>query len=94
MTKDYGQRTKKLNCFDGDVICQTQHFKKFCSIFFDIGKNNLCACFGCRVNYTEKNRNADAVYEFGFGKIYHEIAAACVNTVSALAFYLFAAQFI
>ncbi len=76
------------------VIRQSEHLEKFNRVFVDIGKNNRRAFVGCRVNHAEQNRNADAVDNFGFGKIDDDGFTARVELAFAFALDFFAAQFV
>ena len=60
-------------------------------IVADLGENDICAGVCGGINYAEKNRNADAVDNFGFGKINDNRFAARVNLPFAFALDFFAA---
>ena len=70
---------------------QSEHFEKLDRFFLNVGKNYFRASRLRRVNHAEQNRNADAVDDFGFGKIDDQPFRAGFELALAFAFDGFAA---
>ena len=76
------------------MISQPQNFKKFGGIIVYVGKNDFRARVRCGVDNAEKNRNADAVNDFGFGKIDDQRARARFQKLNAFTLNFLAGQFV
>ena len=73
---------------------QAKHIKQLDGLFFYVGEYDPRSCAARGINDPEKDGDADAVDDLGLGKVYDELAAALVKSLTALAFDLLASELV